>query len=106
MAQRKAKGGSRRVKAKVAPAPPPRPEMASRQTRDFVDVYSPDGRVFTERHPDHPGGEVWIAGDGLQASETVTVARTLAVERAIRAGRLKEVPKARARTVSSAASEG
>jgi len=78
----------KKVKApSAAPPPPAEPEM--------VDVYSPDGRVFTERHPDHPGGEVWIAGDGPQASETVTVARTLAVERAIRAGRLKEVPKAR-----------
>ena len=91
MAESKSRREARKqVKANAAPvASPPSPEP------ETVDVYSPDGRVFTERHPDHPGGEVWIAGDGPQASETVTVARTLAVERAIRAGRLKEVPKAR-----------
>ena len=83
---------SKGVQTKAPPAAPPPPAEP-----ETVEVYSPDGRVFTERHPDHPGGEVWIAGDGLQASETMTVARTPAVERAIRAGRLKEVPKPRAR---------
>ena len=77
----------KRVKAKVAPAAPP-----SLPKPETVDVYSPDGRVFTERHADQPGGEVWIAGDGLKPSATVTVARTPGVEKAIRAGRLKEVP--------------
>jgi len=46
-----------------------------------------DGRVaLWERHPDHPGGEVFVAAD----SGRVQVARTPAVQAALTGGRLLE----------------
>jgi len=50
-----------------------------------------DGRVaLWERHPDHPGGEVFVAAD----SGRVRVARTPAVLAALAAGRLVAVAPA------------
>lgn len=50
-----------------------------------------DGRVVLwERHAEHPGGEVFIAGNGA----AVPVARTAAVLGKLRAGELIEVKAA------------
>lgn len=47
-----------------------------------------------ERHPDHPGGEVFVVGDRV-----VDVAETTAVAQALKAGRLVKVEPVRAQTV-------
>lgn len=49
------------------------------------------GAGLWERHPDHPGGEVFVAG-----SAVVQVARTPMAERQIRQGVLVVVPQAAA----------
>jgi hypothetical protein len=54
-------------------------------------VRSPDGKPFWERHPAHPGGEVWVAGNDDEPSPAVQVAKTEAVSRALLSGRLEIV---------------
>lgn len=51
----------------------------------FVKLAEPQTHqvALWERHPDHPGGEVFLAGDG-----TFEVAATAAVETRLRNGRL------------------
>ena len=70
------------------PVATPEPAPAAPQ---LVTVCSPDGKPFWERHPDHPKGEAWVAGDGGRASPPVRVALTDAVKRALREGRLERV---------------
>jgi len=54
-----------------------------------------DGRIaIWDRHPDHPGGELILAGDGSEAR----AARTPAVLRALADGRLVEVEAVADRT--------
>ena len=60
--------------------------MAKGKKGKTLKVKSTDGRVFWERHPDHPDGEVFVADDAV-----VKVARTSQVSQAIRLGRLEEV---------------
>lgn len=49
----------------------------------------PDNRVaLWERHPDHPGGEIFVVGDN-----EVEVAETHAVKTALNQGRVVEVEK-------------
>ncbi len=57
----------------------------------LVLVQAPYGRPFWERHPDHPNGEVWVAGHAGQPGPAVQVARTAAVNRALKEGRLELV---------------
>jgi hypothetical protein len=45
--------------------------------------------ILWERHPEHPGGEVWITGE---SSEPMQAALTPAVAERLRDGRLIEVP--------------
>jgi hypothetical protein len=63
------------------PVAPPAPEL--------VLVRSPHGAPFWERHPAHPGGEVWVAGNQEQPGPAAQVALTAAVERALKEGRLE-----------------
>jgi hypothetical protein len=51
----------------------------------MIAVFSPNGRAFWERHPDHPSGEAFV-GNG-----TATVAETPAVKAALENGRLLKV---------------
>lgn len=53
----------------------------------MITVAGKSVRAFWERHPDHPGGEVFIAGDCV-----AQVANTRAVRAAIQDGRLVELP--------------
>ena len=55
----------------------------------LIMVRSPNGAPFWERHPDHPKGEAWVAGNNAQPGPAVQVARTAAVDRALREGRLE-----------------
>lgn len=64
------------------------PEPEEKQQPKLIRVVSPDGAPFWERHPEHPGGEVWVAGNDGGPSKPVEVARTMAVERALKEGRL------------------
>lgn len=57
----------------------------------LIQVQSSDGHPFWERHPDHPNGEVWVAGHAGQPGPVVRVARTAAVDRALKEGRLELV---------------
>lgn len=56
----------------------------------LVRVFSPEGAPFWEKHPDHPKGEVWIAGHNGAKSAVVEVALTAAVQAALRSGRLEK----------------
>lgn len=60
-----------------------------------VQVADPAGRIVAlwERHPDHPGGEIWLAGAG-----EFEVALTPAVEARLRNGTLVQVEPAIAPT--------
>lgn len=53
---------------------------------ELIKVKSVDGKPFWERHPDHPGGEVWVAG-----SQVAEVALTASVHSALRNERLVRV---------------
>ena len=59
----------------------------------LVTVRSPKGVPFWQRHPDHPGGEVWVAGHEHEASPAVKVAKTPEVVKAIAEGRLEIVKR-------------
>jgi len=61
---------------------------------ELILVRSPDGKPFWERHVDHPGHEVWVAGNNGQVSRPVQVALTDAVKRALREGRLERAEPA------------
>ena len=67
--------------------PKPEPKAEAVDPKTFW-VYSPTGAPFSEFHPDHPGGEVWVAGNEQEPSKPVLVARTAAVELALKNGRL------------------
>lgn len=64
--------------------------------KKFINVKSGrnDNRVaLWERHPDHPEGEVWVAGDTV-----VRVAQTSAVLKGLKDGDLVEVEAAEKKT--------
>lgn len=85
---------ARKVKAVVKQAVPVAgpalaPEQAPAPTPPAVKmlkVRSTDGHPFWEVHPDHPGGEVWVAG-----SQVAEVALTASVHSALRNERLVRV---------------
>lgn len=53
---------------------------------ELIKVRSTDGKPFWERHRDHPGGEVWVAGE-----KVVEVAMTASVHAALKGERLEKV---------------
>ncbi len=59
-------------------------------TKIMLKVKSSDGKAFWERHPAHPGGELFVAGDQVKPA-----ARTRAVSTALKSGRLVEVKPTR-----------
>ena len=80
----KMKKRSRVVEQVVEPVvEDPKPEL--------VMVRAPEAHPFWEKHPDHPGGEVWVSGSGDEPSAPVQVALTDAVKRALKEDRLERV---------------
>ncbi len=69
------------------PAEPMKPEAVVEapveRKAELIKVRSVDGRPFWERNPEHPGGEVWVAGE-----KVVEVALTASVHTALRNERL------------------
>lgn len=70
----------------VDKAPEPVEEAPVERKAELIKVKSVDGKPFWERHPDHPGGEVWVAG-----SQVAEVALTASVHSALRNERLVRV---------------
>jgi hypothetical protein len=69
----------------------PPPTKTAPEPAKLVRVRSPAGGLFWERHPAHPNGEVWVAGHDGASSPAVQVAKTEAVQRALKGGRLELV---------------
>lgn len=90
----------KRTRVKEAAAPPP-----AERKPELIWVRSPDGHPFWERHPDHPGGEVWVAGHEDEPSEVVQVAKTDSVKKALRAGRLEVVISGPSKAVEAEAED-
>lgn len=71
-------------------------------TREYIWVIPGDpSRVgAAERHPDHPGGEIWVAGDAADLNAEpvpVKVAMTPFVNRRLGRQEIKQVPAPRVR---------